>query len=280
MEFNLSRLSAYFTIVAFTLSMHAVNPDLLIYSIDCVFNNRPYCCQARCNWEPGTNETFSYLSCRVSGKNMTCNINGGVNQLNVYTPTIRHGSIKSGAHCEINHAQGEYEVSCSDDKKPICCHTPCEWDPNFLNATCQMTGKKDIQKMNCTCIGDNAEQMVPCFINIPCPRKPNNEVCVLETDDKCYINQVKVEFGDPKQSGLSEGEGSPENTEKKNCDSPWFYLTICLGILSTVLLVYIGCIGKRKGWKILNICSNDQGRQNPAEPRNCGDEDIHLAAAE
>ncbi|XP_051535126.1 uncharacterized protein LOC127429860 isoform X4 [Myxocyprinus asiaticus] len=230
MEFNLSRLSAYFTIVAFTLSMHAVNPDLLIYSIDCVFNNRPYCCQARCNWEPGTNETFSYLSCRVSGKNMTCNINGGVNQLNVYTPTIRHGSIKSGAHCEINHAQGEYEVSCSDDKKPICCHTPCEWDPNFLNATCQMT--------------------------------------------------VKVEFGDPKQSGLSEGEGSPENTEKKNCDSPWFYLTICLGILSTVLLVYIGCIGKRKGWKILNICSNDQGRQNPAEPRNCGDEDIHLAAAE
>ncbi|XP_051966714.1 uncharacterized protein LOC127632168 isoform X1 [Xyrauchen texanus] len=102
-----------------------------------------------------------------------------------------------------------------------------------------------------------------------------NENLPIKGELKCNVTPKVV---DTTQSGSSVCEGFHTNTEGNNCDSqrPYLILFIFFAILSAGLLVYIVCIGKRKGCKTLNICENDQGRQHPAEPRNIWNEEVPL----
>ncbi|XP_051966718.1 uncharacterized protein LOC127632168 isoform X4 [Xyrauchen texanus] len=147
--------------------------------------------------------------------------------------------------------------------------------------------QSDFKHLTINCIAENDEHLENCNLTPPCIQNfsltnCNITKCIKENENlpikgelKCNVTPKVV---DTTQSGSSVCEGFHTNTEGNNCDSqrPYLILFIFFAILSAGLLVYIVCIGKRKGCKTLNICENDQGRQHPAEPRNIWNEEVPL----
>ncbi|XP_073674586.1 uncharacterized protein [Garra rufa] len=223
MELISTRLSICFLITTYAFLEHAVTSDLQSYYIECMQgDSSPSCCQVPCQWEPEDTTQKTDANCKVYDDYMECFY--GANKKNSTIPLIPTGKVKKGASCNIRkHGQSDYNVSCYENKKPICCDSQCKCDLNLL--TCQIKEGKIECRWS---VGAN-----PVFDK--CFKNTSKRLCDLGKGDKCYI-----------YTGSSPVDGDAERQEKNtsSCNSTvgkWICTFNCQHLDSDIATISLIC---------------------------------------